>query len=306
MGSGPLTAIHDRLSRGSMRTRGVYEGARAVARRGQLKPRRDAVGRLADPAAPRVAEDDGFRVFDPLWRPGVAGVVEAARKVRAQTDTSTSSDLWRKSEGRNLLRVSLEKRLADEPAWIQLALDPTILSTVTHYLGQVPLLTVTQLWISPFAEHDLDGNKLEHRYHCDWAATRQLRMLTFIEDITPEHGPLTLIPAQPSQKVREARDYTFGEVECTIMDDDLFAHVPRDAERRLTGPSGSIAFADTCRCFHQGSRVLRPGIERVMVMFQYMPVTAFKLDADFARRSPFARLANDSHSELQRMALGIV
>ena len=305
-GTGTLDALHDRFSRGSMRTRGVYERARALTRMRHVIPRRRAVARLADPAAPRIAEDDGFRVLDPHPVPGVAPVIEAARRLRAATDTSPGSQLWRKSEGRNLLRVSLERRLADEPEWIALALDPTLLSTVSHYLGAVPLLSVTQLWISPYAECDLDGKKLEHRYHCDWAAVRQLRALVFVEDIAAEHGPLTVIPARQSQRVRESRDYTFGEVECTILDDDLFAHVSPDDERRLTGPAGTIAFDDTCRCFHPGSRVLRPGLERVMVMFQYMPVTAFKLGSEFARRSPFARLATREHSELERMALGAV
>src|SRR5262245_58358496 len=120
--AGPLAAIHDRLSRGSMRARSVYERARAVARRRQLVPRRDAVARLADPAAPRIGEDDGWRVLDPHPVSGVAPVVAAARRLRAATDTSPSSQLWTKSEGRNLLRVSLEKRLADEPEWLALAL----------------------------------------------------------------------------------------------------------------------------------------------------------------------------------------
>jgi hypothetical protein len=302
----PFAALHDRLSRGSMRTRGVYERARAFARRRQLVPRRKAVARLGDPATPRIADDDGHLVLGPHPVPGVAPVVEAARRLRAATDTSPESELWTRSEGRNLLRVPLENRLADEPEWIALALDPALLSTVSQYLGSMPLLSVTQLWISPYAEHAPDGKRLEHRYHCDWAAVRQLRVLTFIEDITPEHGPLTLIPARKSHGVRSARAYTFGEVECTILDDDLFSHVSRDDERRLTGPSGTIAFVDTSRCFHQGSRVLRPGLERVMVMFQYMTVTAFKLSSSFARRSPFAHLATPAHSEPQRMALGAV
>jgi len=115
-----------------------------------------------------------------------------------------------------------------------------------------------------------------------------------------------VIPAHLSERVRGSRDYTFGEEACTILDDDLFAHAGRDAERGLTGPAGTLAFADTSRCFHQGSRVRRHGLERVMVMFQYMSVTAFKVDAGFVRRSPFAALATDGHTPFQRMVLGAV
>ncbi len=296
-----LVDVHRGLSRGSVRTRDLYARARALSRPRQSLLRRASARRLVDPAAPEIPEDDGFLVLPPWSIRGIEPVVRAAKSLRDATDTSP---LWAESEGRNLLRVHLEPRLPREPEWIALAVDPTLLSTVSRYLGSVPLLAGLQLWISPYAVCTPDGRPLEHRYHCDWAAARQLRVLAFVEEVTPEHGPLTVIPAQRSEHVRSARRYTFGEVECTILDDELFSHVGRDEERQLTGPQGTLAFADTSRSFHQGSRVLRPGLERLMVMFQYLTVTAFKLPARFARRSPFAKFATDAHSELQRMALG--
>lgn len=294
-------AVHARLSRGSERTRGVYVGLRALSRRGELARRRDAARRLPAPAAPEIPDAQGFLVLPPWPFPGVEPVVRAARALRGETDLAP---LYEHSEGRNLLRVPLRRRIGDDPAWLALATDETLLSSVTRYLGAAPLLTEAQLWISPFATHAPDGRALEHRYHCDWADVRQVRVLTFVEDLTPDHGPLTCVPAARSAAVRGSRRYTFGEAECTILDDDLFAVVGREEPVGLCGPAGTVAFADTCRTFHQGSRLRREGLERVMVMFQYLNVTAFKLSSEFVRRSPFARHATASHTPLQRMVLG--
>jgi hypothetical protein len=304
--AGSLDALHDRLSHGRERTRGLYDRGRAVARLRQVAIRRAAARRLADPEASRVPEEDGFHVLPHYALPGVEAVVRAARRLRAETDTSLASPLWTASQGRNLLRVRLAPRMADEPEWTAFAVDPTLLSTVARYLGSVPLLSEAQLWISPYATHSPDGRSLECRWHCDWSSLRQLRVLVFVEDVTPDHGPLTLVPARRSAAVRRALRYTFQERDCALTDEDFFAHAAPDEARGLCGPAGTVAFADTCRCFHHGSRLRRPGLERVMAMFQYLPVTAFKLSSGFVRRSPFARLAAAGHSELQRRVLGRV
>jgi hypothetical protein len=296
-----LADVHVRLSRSTEGIRHVYARARAVARLRQVVARRSTARRLGGLAGPRIPQDDGFAIVEPWTIPEIEPVVRLARALREATDISP---LWTKSEGRNLLRVPLEPRLAEAPQWSALALHPSLLSTVSNYLGAVPLLSDAQLWISPYAVTAPDGRRLEHRYHCDWADLRQVRVLVFVNDVTPDHGPLTLIPARRSADVRRARRYTFGEAECTILDAALFAHVGREEERRLCGPAGTLAFADTSRCFHQGSRLRREGLERVMVMFQYLTVTAFKLPAEFTRRSPFAALATSAHSKLQRMVLG--
>lgn len=299
--SSVVAGLHRDLSRGTMTTRRLYARARGVARFRHVVRRRAAASRLADPEAPRIPDDDGFLVVRPWSRPGIEPLVRRARELRRATDTAP---LWEESEGRNLLRVHLEPRLAHEPEWIASAVDPVMLSTVARYLGAVPLLGAVQLWISPYATHTPDGRPLEHRYHCDWADERQVRALVFVEDVTDDHGPLTVLPARTSQSLRLSRRYTFGEAECTVRDDEIVAHAGSASERALSGPAGTLAFADTSRCFHQGSRLRRAGLERVMVMFQFLNVTAFKLPARFAHRSPYASLAKPEHTELQRLALG--
>lgn len=104
--------------------------------------------------------------------------------------------------------------------------------------------------------------------------------------------------------MRRARRYTFQERDCAVRDEQFFEHAAPEETRALCCPPGTVAFADTCRCFHQGSRVRRAGLERVAAMFQYQDVAAFKLSTSFVRRSPFARFATDGHSDLQRMVLG--
>jgi hypothetical protein len=248
--------MHARLARGGDRTRWAYARVRAMARWRRALARR-AQARELGGGVVSIPEHDGFRVLDPFAFRGVEDVVRAGRALRAATDTAP---LWEHSEGRNLLRVPLEPLLAEEPAWLGLALDPSLLAAVARYLGSAPLLSVTQLWISPFALEAPDGHRLENRYHCDWASERQLRVLVFVEDVTHDHGPLTLVSAARSRQVRAAREYSFDESACALTDDALFAHVGRDEPRGLCGPAGTVAFADTSRCFHQGSRVRREGL----------------------------------------------
>ncbi len=274
--------------------------ARAVRRAGEAAPRRIAAGRVVGGGV-RIGEDDGWLLLPPGALPGADAVVRAAQELRTATDTSR---LWQRSQGRNLLRVAVEPHLAADPAWLAFALDPVLLTIVAAYLGTVPLLRGVQLWVSPFAEHAPDGRRLEHRYHCDWADRRQVRVLVFADDVTDAHGPLTMLPAAASSRVWRARRYRFGEESCTLLDDELHAHADPSQFRALTGPRGTVAFADTSRCFHQGSRVLRDGLERQMVMFQYLTVSGFKLPQSFLDEAPFACHATPSHTALQRMVLG--
>lgn len=299
-GTTALDAAHTYLSRGRGWTRDLYARARALGRAGQFTRRRAAARRLPD-AEPRIAEDEGWALLPPFALETVEPVVRAARALRDATDTSP---LWKRSKGRNLLRVPVEPHLDAEPAYLALALDERLLRIVCRYLGTVPLLRGMQLWVSPFAEHSPDGRRLEHLYHCDWADVRQVRVLVFVDDVTEDHGPLTVVPAAASEHVRRARRYRFGETTCVITDEALFAHADPASARPLVGPRGTLAFADTCRCFHQGSRVRRPGLERRMVMFQYLTITGFKLPGRFAGGSPFARHATEAHTSLQRMVLG--
>jgi hypothetical protein len=263
---------------------------------------------FANATAPEIPEDDGFSLLPPWSVPAVESVVAAARELRTGVD---AAPLWEHSEGRNLLRVRLVERALREPVWLELALQPALLGAVTRYLGSVPLLTGVQLWISPYAAASPDGRPLEdpwwfdvRTYHCDWGGLRQVRALVYADDVTPDHGPLTVVPARPSAEVRRVRRYRFDEKSCTLPDPELFALVDRALARPLCGPRGTIAFVDTCRCFHQGSRVRRPGLERLVVMFQYVTVTSFKLSSERVRRPPLAEAATAAHSPLQRMVLG--
>ncbi|MCG3133048.1 MAG: hypothetical protein HMLKMBBP_00139 [Planctomycetes bacterium] len=256
---------------------------------------------LAPPAGGGIPDDDGFLLVPPRDTASERRVIELARKVRAATDLAP---LWVASEGRNLLRIQLGDHLAADPAWLGVALDPALVSVAARYLGSVPLLWKAQLWVSPWAERDLAGRLLEHRYHCDWGDMRQLRMLLFVEDLTRDHGPLTMIGARRSGELRRTLRYSFDEEDSALTDEIFFSAVSRDEQRPLVGPPGTVAFADTSRCFHQGSRVLRPGLERVMVMFQYVTIASFKIDAARLARPPFAHLAAPRHGRIERLVLG--
>jgi len=111
-------------------------------------------------------------------------------------------------------------------------------------------------------------------FHLDPEDVIMTKIFVFVEDVDAEAGPTTVLPADASAQVRHAIGYRKGRVA-----DDVVASIG-GAENLVecTGPAGTLAFLDTCRCFHMGSRVASK--PRYAIMIQYVTPYAAIFEPD--------------------------
>jgi hypothetical protein len=289
----PDGRLHKAAEYGTPRQRRLYVGLRRLSRLATDRDRRRLVGNGS--AEPRftVAQDQGFRIFGPGEVPGADGVIDAANALIAEHGKPEVS------KGKHMRKRLLDpEALTPDSPFVRFAVSEPILSSVTEYLGVVPLLSYGDVWWSGYVEGELRNSQL---YHCDSADTKQMKVFLFCNDIEESAGPLTVVEAAASEAAIDKLNYKFGD---RASDDELRAAIPRDAEHPIVGPKGSVAFVDTSRCFHFGSRVTDRSKVRVLAMFQYITPTSFLLPRDITGSAPFRHLATDDESELARLVLG--
>jgi hypothetical protein len=100
------------------------------------------------------------------------------------------------------------------------------------------------------------------------------KIFIFIEDIDADTGPTTLLPADHSMRVRHAITYRKGRVPDDVIERLGGAQNLVEA----TGPAGTMAFLDTCRCFHMGSRKASKPRYAIMIQYQTPYAASFPLE----------------------------
>lgn len=243
----------------------------------------------------KVPDEVGFRVFSPGVNPlNVQPLLQRCRSIMANPNRAIPK------AGKDYLNHLVSpKDLAEYPEFIDFALNPDILSTATEYLGELPMLAGVYFWHA----HTAPGAwKKSQLYHSDYDDIRQFKVFLFADEVTPDSGPLTLLPAHISEKIRTQlnnNNNRFGEY---IDDEKIRPLIPEGVEKPLTGPAGTMAFADTSRVLHFGSRVENK--DRYMVVFQFISLTNF-IHSPFYKvfPYPYAHLVRPEHTLVQKAVL---
>jgi len=277
-------------------TRHVYTLGRRVWRLKSYWTRRRHALRVQAPAPLAVDPSDGFRLF-------AAGTfAEADDGARASAALLAKSEevlaQRRQAPGSKQFLVNLLEpaTIAPDHPLLQLALRPDLLDAVIAYMGTVPILRSIQVFYSGSVDREPISSQL---YHCDADDVRQLKIFLLCNDVRLENGPLTILDAASSDRVRRAVNYAYNE----RLSDESVAEVlgsPRPVQ--LVGPPGTMCLVDTSRCFHYGSRVEPGAAPRLVAMVQYLSPFAFVLPAD-ARGAALAHLAGHRHTPVQRAVL---
>ena len=202
------------------------------------------------------------------WAP-VAAAVEEARACFADARRSGGDNPGKRFMTTAKLPRPLDSRI------MALARHPAVLRLIGRYLGGLPILYRINLLDSANEEIQPESSQF---FHVDPEDFRQLKIFLLVEDVDAESGPLHLLRADASDRVRVARGHRHGRV----SDEEVLSIAPPEALVPCTGPSGTLAIGDTSRCFHFGSR---PGARRRhVVMIQYLTAFAsvFPLDAEAA------------------------
>ena len=210
------------------------------------------LGALYLPEMPRAT---GYMVVRPVdFAPLDAAIAEAREAFQAYTPGASKRE-------RDSLEGVQRKDRSYASAINRLAIHPEVLRVVSNYMGALPLLYRINILYSP---NDEVVEQSSQFYHLDPEDVITCKIFIFVEDVDVDTGPTTLLPADRSLAVRHAITYRKGRVA-----DDVIERLGGDQHLiEATGAAGTMAFLDTCRCFHMGSR--KASKPRYAIMLQYL------------------------------------
>lgn len=284
------------LARGSDTRRELYASFRGLFNYRSNERRRDLAAEFDSGGPLEIEKSKGFRVFTPGALPGADAVVSSALGTIGETDIEEVDS--RKSQLINGLLPSADIRL-DSP-YFRFILNEDVLRSVSAYLGVIPLLNKVDLWYSRNTK-SLSNSQL---YHCDWDDISQVKVFVYGTDVDESSGPLVVMGASTSERLREQCGYKYGGQASRVSDEVAHSLVGRNDEHPIVGRKGSVAFVDTSRCFHYGSRVGENASPRIVAMFQFLTPTAFTLPLSYRDGAPFKHMVREDQSALQRLVLG--
>src|SRR5688572_14276818 len=299
-GDGDLMAkaepLGERLTK-AIRIRGdgarrTYHAARRAARFLRDGPRRAALRRLP-PTALEIPPHDGFLVQPPGVFDEVPAIVADAHAALARFDAAATTRGG--SQKRFLVNVLDAATLTPDSAVVRLALRDDVVASVSRYLGTVPCLSTITVFFSDTVEGTPKSSQL---HHCDGDDVTQVKIFIYCTDVDIASGPLTVLGADDSARVRKASRYQYRQ---RLTDDQVAAVLGPEAEHPILGPAGTLAFVDTSRCFHYGSRVAPGAAPRLVTMIQYQ--TPYSFMSTGRAEAPFARFDRPTLPPLQHLVL---
>jgi hypothetical protein len=270
--------------------RDIYAAARRVQRFQRDAPRRAAMRRL--PASPlEIPRERGYLMLPPGTFAESAAVIAESHAALARFDLNLAAA---KRDGKRFLVNVLDaSTLTLDSALVQLALREDLLVAISRYLQTVPLLTAISIFHSDTVHGDLVSSQL---YHCDGDDVTQVKLFLHCTDVSDRSGPLTLIDATDSAKVRRSTSYRFRQ---RLSDEQVHDVIGSGREQAIVGPPGTICLIDTSRCFHYGSRVASDASPRLVAMVQFQTPYSFVLPPS----PPFRHLSHERMTPLQRLVL---
>src|SRR5579862_5120882 len=279
--------------------RRAYTSARAAAARERDDARVRQVENLRAAASVSIPNEDGYAVAPPHGVPGADAVV-------AETNALLEALGEQRLTSGKLKAGSMAKKLLPQEAfeldspYMRFALSEAVVGPISVYLGLVPILNQIDVWYSSPARDEPRSSQL---WHLDHADTIQIKVFLYCSDVGADSGPLTILSASVSDALAERIGYDYGDA-YRVSDDTVRETAGADGEIALTAPTGSVAFVDTSRCFHFGSRVAPGAPARRVFVAQYLTPYAFRYDGDHRDEATYRGLAGTGSSELERLLLG--
>lgn len=230
---------------------------------------------------------DGFM---PLTLP--AGTLAALRQAAWQKrDTADWERLVPKNPDKAFFTDLLTREeLRPGNVFFDFALDETLLNTIALYLGGAPFLEYTSLIQStPRADGRPTSSQLWHRDRTD---DRLAKVFVYMDDVTSEHGPLTMLPKAETNRVPFYLEYS-------LSDHKLGKHARPEKAVALTGEGGAAFLVDTTACYHFGSRCQKPRL--ALILYYNSGFGYYLRETDWSALRPLA----GTLSPLQRLALGL-
>lgn len=281
------------------RERLVFEKVRQMLSLPTVLRRRSAARELAADTPFTIDRERGFRVFPPGTFPEAEDIVALAHDLGQHVDLSRPG-LSKKARSGFMVPMIDTATLDLGSPFLRLALRPDVIAAVSSYLGIVPVIAHLNVYYSEAGSDEARSSQL---FHCDADGTAQMKIFVLCSEVTPAHGPLTLLDARASRALRQRLGYHFGG---KVKDKRLAGLASPADHRPILGPAGTVCFVDTTQCFHFGSRVEQGVGPRLVLMIQYLAPSSFMLPRDHRAGSPFRHLATPDMPRVQRLVLGAV
>jgi hypothetical protein len=171
---------------------------------------------------------------------GLANIDSVKRALEKLVSTLGQTDAGADSS----IKPTPEDLLEDRSLW-QCGLDPRLLAMAENYIG-LPVRYYGAAVFRSIADGKTVGTRQWHR---DIEDHRMMKMLVWLNDVSPSGGALEYIPKRRSQEAVERLHYVSGYVK----DDDIREVVPPADWRKATGPRWTAVLADPAHILHRGS-----------------------------------------------------
>ncbi|MCC6176651.1 MAG: hypothetical protein IT305_15185 [Chloroflexi bacterium] len=179
-----------------------------------------------------------------------------------------------------------------------LAAHPEVLRVVSNYMGMLPILYRINVLYSP---NDEVVEASSQFFHLDPEDMLMCKIFVFAEDVDEDTGPTTALPADRSTIVRRAIDYRKSRV----PDEAIYRYGGQENLVQATGPAGTLAFLDTCRCFHMGSRIASKPRYAIMIQYQTPYAAPAPLDGPLGKIPLGAKAIPPAPTELEEYLYGL-
>jgi hypothetical protein len=207
---------------------------------------------------PHIEMKDGWVMDDSMSLPHLDRVLADSEKIIAERSgvrrseagkyRSYFQDVWTPAD--------LEKY----PSFLDFTTSSDVLSTVSHYLRSIPVLSTTLPSGIRFVESNAafddrpDQPHDSQLYHIDYYSLPNVYVLVLLRDTTPEHGPWTFLPRTVSETIARKLNYWTRQHGYRLSDEQIYSEVDRNEVIEFCGKRGTVLFIESSGCFHYGSR----------------------------------------------------
>ncbi|HXX40972.1 MAG TPA: hypothetical protein VEI58_01755 [Chthoniobacterales bacterium] len=205
-----------------------------------------------------------------------------------------------------IVDIARQTDLDQFPSFLNFALSPPVLRTVSEYLGFIPMLSTTmppglRLTESSmkYDEHVQEGYRESQLYHLDHHDSPLVYVIVLLRDVTSDSGPFTFLPASVSERAGKTLDYRGRGTPYRISDQQMYSVVKKKEAVEFMHPKGSVLFLDSSRCFHYGSRDC--AVPRYQMMYAF--VSSCRTDFSELLMTPRVYTRRPTDSRLRRMLL---
>ena len=156
-----------------------------------------------------------------------------------------------------------------------------LLPIVSNYIGSLPVLHSANYWFSPNTNNE-EGRS--QSWHMDSEDSRQLKIFIPVEEICTNSGPINIMPADLSYTVYKKlyKEKIIKKRNVKISDNLIDQYLNEDNySNPIKLKIDEIAFLDTCRCYHYGSRKSKKSRKLISLHF----TSAYSLYAPIFRRN---------------------